>query len=37
MAELEALDTDDFLDLVEYESISRDIEAHYIEKTHKRR
>jgi len=37
LAELEALDTDDFLDLVEFESISRDIEAHYVEKVHKRR
>lgn len=37
MAELEALDTGDFLDLVEFESISRDIEAHYVERAHKRR
>jgi hypothetical protein len=37
LAELEALDTPDFLDLVEFESISRDIEAHYVEKVHKRR
>lgn len=37
LAELEALDTSDFLDLVEFESISRDIEAYYVERAHKRR
>lgn len=37
LAELEALDTDDFLDLVEFESISKNIKTHYVEKVHKRR
>ncbi len=37
LAEIEALDTPDFLDLVEFEAMTRDIEAHYVEKVHKRR
>lgn len=36
LEELEALDTDDFLDLIEFENISQDIENYYIQKEDKR-
>jgi hypothetical protein len=32
VAEIRGMDTPEFLDLVEFESISRDIETHYYEK-----